>query len=449
MDGAYPWVWGKFMLGRLCCGEGSSRCAPGETIAVKKARQEGNQKSLADSHTLAPQRGRVGRGMAWQVLGRIALIIAITEVGIMLVLGRLAGGELMLLPMVADALGLVLIACPLVYWLVVRPFVLDRELLLAEARHLAHHDELTRLYNRRMFHEHLRQALASIRRHDRVGILVYIDLDGFKPINDEFGHKAGDCILVELARRFKATLREEDPVARLGGDEFGVLVTPTDVGLDAARSEACRLAERLQEEIARPLNLDGRLLQVGSSLGIHMLEADTENTDVAMRLADMAMYRAKEGNLGKVVFSDQWTEPDYHIKDIGVREIDLEHRDIDETLAKLNLREEALRWSDLEELVQQVVSHFDSEVTISRRLGLNLSQAHLQEHQRLAVTLKDMLENGGDQYLHQHDLNRVAELLQQHVYDYDRELVLLEADLVETDTSMPSSAEAATSMARL
>ncbi|HZU78857.1 MAG TPA: sensor domain-containing diguanylate cyclase [Acidimicrobiales bacterium] len=170
-----------------------------------------------------------------------------------------------------------------------------RRRLQEQLSHQAYHDGLTGLANRSLFHSRLQQAMARARRHGTgVGIL-YLDLDGFKPVNDREGHEAGDALLVEVARRLSAVVRTEDTVARMGGDEFAVLMEDLP-HVDAA----CTTAERLVQEVRRPVVLDARqtVVEVSVSIGVAYSARGTDDIDALLRDADLAMYRAKDSRSG-------------------------------------------------------------------------------------------------------------------------------------------------------
>ncbi|RJS95010.1 diguanylate cyclase domain-containing protein [Salinisphaera sp. Q1T1-3] len=176
----------------------------------------------------------------------------------------------------------------------------------ARAQRLATHDALTGLPNRLLFLDRLRQAMARADRGRRPFALGYLDLDGFKPVNDTHGHRAGDHLLESLAARMTGRLRQCDTVARLGGDEFAVLF---DGVADGSTAEA--LAETLRAEIVRPVAMiadDGGApvsLQVDSSLGIALYPGDAEGPDALMHQADCALYEAKAGGKGRVRIHNQ------------------------------------------------------------------------------------------------------------------------------------------------
>ena len=178
---------------------------------------------------------------------------------------------------------------------------LERDLEAERRRYerLASHDPLTGLPNRRLFQDRLEQALTQAhRRRSRVALL-YVDLDGFKDVNDALGHDVGDELLAAVAKRLVAVVRAEDTVARLGGDEFAVVLL--DVG---ERSDASLVAQKLLEAIDAPFELRGRTLLAGASIGIAIYPQDARLTDGLMKAADVAMYRVKQQGKGAYAFFD-------------------------------------------------------------------------------------------------------------------------------------------------
>lgn len=156
-------------------------------------------------------------------------------------------------------------------------------------RFFASHDPLTGLFNRNMFDDRLHQALAQAARFERSLALLFIDLDGFKLVNDTLGHTAGDLLLGELAKRLRATLREGDVIGRIGGDEFVVLIEEfTEV------VQVAEVAKKVLENVVRPFTLQGRECQVTASLGISVFPDDGKDADTLIRNADMAMYLVKQ-----------------------------------------------------------------------------------------------------------------------------------------------------------
>jgi diguanylate cyclase (GGDEF)-like protein/PAS domain S-box-containing protein len=161
----------------------------------------------------------------------------------------------------------------------------------AEARllHDALHDELTGLPNRVLFMERLRFAMDRLKREpDRLTAVLFLDLDRFKLVNDSLGHLVGDGLLVQIAGLLSAALRPTDTIARIGGDEFAILV---DGGKDV--SDAVRVAERIHERLAAPINLGGHEVFVTASIGIAVCTPENHQPEDLLRDADTAMYRAK------------------------------------------------------------------------------------------------------------------------------------------------------------
>ncbi|MBY0611194.1 MAG: EAL domain-containing protein [Beijerinckiaceae bacterium] len=154
--------------------------------------------------------------------------------------------------------------------------------------HLAGHDPLTDLANRALFNEAIDEALAAMRRGGTAFALLYLDLDRFKAVNDSLGHKAGDVLLQEVARRFRTALAPGDRIARLGGDEFAVLKHGVT---DAADAE--RLARRLIAAVSDCTILDNQTIEVGLSVGIALAPEHGETPDRLLKRADLALYRAK------------------------------------------------------------------------------------------------------------------------------------------------------------
>jgi diguanylate cyclase (GGDEF)-like protein len=171
---------------------------------------------------------------------------------------------------------------------------LERQLV-----HRATHDHLTDLHNRASFYEHLSGALSRARRRGSEVAVMFVDLDNFKPINDSLGHQAGDGVLREVAERLKGCLREADVPARYGGDEFVVLLE--DV---ANSSEALKVAERFQETLSVPFEVEGGgpWMYISASIGIAV--GAKEQPQRLVKVADEAAYRAKRrGKARSVVYS--------------------------------------------------------------------------------------------------------------------------------------------------
>ena len=166
--------------------------------------------------------------------------------------------------------------------------------LLDEMTHQALHDQLTGLANRLQFTDQLRAAVERAREQVHPVTLLYLDLDGFKPVNDEFGHDVGDQLLVAVAKRMTACTRSADTVARLGGDEFAVLINSR-----TAAGDAEEVSERLADALTRPFMIDGHELLLGASIGRAVYPIDADTPDGLLRSADAAMFAVKRGTRGR------------------------------------------------------------------------------------------------------------------------------------------------------
>lgn len=158
-----------------------------------------------------------------------------------------------------------------------------------QVTYLAHHDSLTELPNRILFYDRLNQAITRAHRNKESIAVLFIDLDGFKLINDKFGHDVGDSLLREAARRIEACVRESDTVARMGGDEFTVILCNV-----LTSTINIRVAENIVESIARPFILNGKNCSVSVSIGISLYPENGETAERLVKIADAAMYLAKQ-----------------------------------------------------------------------------------------------------------------------------------------------------------
>lgn len=153
---------------------------------------------------------------------------------------------------------------------------------------MAHYDPLTRLPNRTLFSDRLLQAIARSKRDKLLLAVCFLDLDGFKPINDQLGHDTGDQVLIEVANRIRQNLREDDTVSRHGGDEFALLLT----GLHSV-DEISQTLARIHRAIAEAYWINGQTVNVGASTGVSVFPLDDADADTLIRHADQAMYQAK------------------------------------------------------------------------------------------------------------------------------------------------------------
>ncbi|MFA0510395.1 MULTISPECIES: diguanylate cyclase domain-containing protein [unclassified Vibrio] len=163
--------------------------------------------------------------------------------------------------------------------------------------HLAHHDALTGLANRAQLYKVMDDVVTSSHYSNQHFAVIYLDLDGFKEVNDNYGHDAGDEILKEVSNRLLSQVRAGDLVARLSGDEFVLIIKQTNKVLLA------KLAERLLDLIGQEVNYKQRSLHVGASLGINLVDGSERDIDVILKVADEAMYQAKRKGKGQFVFA--------------------------------------------------------------------------------------------------------------------------------------------------
>jgi len=162
---------------------------------------------------------------------------------------------------------------------------------------LANYDTLTGLPNRMLLADRLRQAIAHARRQEQLLAVCFLDLDGFKPVNDRHGHGVGDQLLVQVAGRLRQAVRADDTVARLGGDEFVLLLS------DLSTVEECeRALERIIADLGAPYAVGAHTLRISASIGVAIYPFDDAEPDMLLRLADHAMYRAKQDGRSRYCF---------------------------------------------------------------------------------------------------------------------------------------------------
>ncbi len=167
--------------------------------------------------------------------------------------------------------------------------IAERKRIEEEIRHMAHHDSLTGLPNRRLFADILKIEIAQARRHKSKLAVLFLDLDRFKDINDTLGHETGDLLLREVADRFRKTVRESDTVARIGGDEFNIVMA------DISRTgDIGDFAQKIIDSLRKPVMINGNELNITTSIGISVYPDDGDEIDALRKYADIAMYHAKE-----------------------------------------------------------------------------------------------------------------------------------------------------------
>lgn len=175
--------------------------------------------------------------------------------------------------------------------------ITDRKQAEMRIRHMALHDALTGLPNRLLLEDRLHQAIAASRRSQTLVLVMMLDLDRFKNVNDSYGRHAGDRLLEAVAARLKRSVRGSDTVARLAGDEFVVAIQGV-----AKREDAERLAEKVLQTLSQTFQIEGNELQIAASLGIAVFPDDGENPEPLLQCADTAMYEAKKNGRGRYCF---------------------------------------------------------------------------------------------------------------------------------------------------
>jgi diguanylate cyclase (GGDEF)-like protein len=183
-----------------------------------------------------------------------------------------------------------------------------------QLQHLAFYDTLTQLPNRRLLMDRLTQTLAASKRSGRYGALMFIDMDNFKPVNDQFGHSVGDLLLIEVARRIRGCLRDVDTVARFGGDEFVVILSELSADHAESVNQANIVAEKIREVlgenyymIRKQEDLPEKTLECHctSSIGVALFLGNDVDQEDIMRWADSAMYQAKQDGRNLIHFNNQ------------------------------------------------------------------------------------------------------------------------------------------------
>lgn len=165
----------------------------------------------------------------------------------------------------------------------------ERRTILEQLQHQAHHDQLTDLANRRLFHKELDRAISRAQRHGCAVALVYMDLNGFKQINDTLGHRAGDAVLRALAQRLTTAIREDELISRYGGDEFVALLSM----LRQPSHEVEAFMERMRVTLSEPIRIEAIAVKVGASLGASIYPHDGSSAEQLLHHADAAMFAMK------------------------------------------------------------------------------------------------------------------------------------------------------------
>ncbi len=327
--------------------------------------------------------------------------------------------------------------------------ITERTQMAQQVRELAFHDPLTGLPNRRLALERLSQQVVRARRAKSLLALLFIDLDKFKPINDELGHEVGDWLLQAVAQRIQESVRESDTAARLGGDEFVVLLPDLQ-----NREAAMVVAEKIRQAMAREfVTAQGMALSISSSIGVALFPDHGLDEKDLLRLGDKAMYEAKKSGRNAVILglpavaeSTADTKPGATASYVHLRwkdafksgntALDEEHKTLFD-LANTLLDEVVLRHQDAgafekayEALYKHTEAHFAREEVVLRELGFADLTSHSAQHQTLllqARTLHQQLHEASDEAGAEGKLIKflVAELVAGHILKDDREFFAL------------------------
>lgn len=279
--------------------------------------------------------------------------------------------------------------------------ITQRKIAEEKISFLAYYDQLTALPNRELFYDRLSQAVPQARRKHNHLALLYLDLDGFKGINDNYGHDAGDEVLKMAANRISDCVRNVDTVARLGGDEFAVVL-----GEIKNTEDVTGVVEKIIAKLAKPMLLQGtHACSVGVSIGIALYPEDGTEIDRLISAADSAMYESKVAGKGTYTFSTKHTAGDIENLPwvaidgaylLGIPEIDHQHLELAGLLNKLN---EAVNHDEPAEavnqlfdvLIEKVRFHFETEDRLMDENGYR-DEKHKREHQHLLAEVGHLRE---------------------------------------------------------
>jgi diguanylate cyclase (GGDEF)-like protein/hemerythrin-like metal-binding protein/PAS domain S-box-containing protein len=268
--------------------------------------------------------------------------------------------------------------------------------------HQANYDALTELANRHLFFQQLAQELSRARRAGKRVGLLFMDLNKFKPVNDQFGHEAGDFVLKTVANRWLARVRTGDTLARVGGDEFALIV-----GDLSQVTEAQQIAQKLIDAVGEPIQLpDGSRCAVGVSIGISIYPDNAVEMDSLIAAADACMYASKQGGQGRALLSQAESRRETPLGNwmvfdaahlTGVRIIDDQHRQIVQMVNDLNRfisegRSDAELQTFFSELLAFTGMHFATEEMLMAHYDYPGMDEHQKQHVSLLRELQDITE---------------------------------------------------------
>ncbi len=304
---------------------------------------------------------------------------------------------------------------------------------------IAYKDALTGLPNRLLLHDRMQQAIASAQRHETLVAICYLDLDGFKPVNDTYGHKAGDQILILIAERLQEILRPNDTVARLGGDEFVILLQDIH-----SVDELEQILGRVLKIIALPYELESNTLYISASIGATVYPLDQGEADTLLRHADQAMYAAKRKGKNTYCFFDLDDEQRLSYALLMQKEVEYALPDSQFRLLyqpKVNMRtgtlvgvEALIRWQHPEkgELLPGEFLQFIENSTSMFELGnwvlrQSMKQMHIWRQQGVEISIS--VNIAARQLQHPHFIPALKAILQEYadVPPHNLELEILES----------------------
>ena len=297
-----------------------------------------------------------------------------------------------------------------------------------EISFLAYHDQLTALPNRQLFYDRLSQAMSHARRNQKKFALFFLDLDGFKPVNDTHGHETGDGVLKLTASRLQDCVRDVDTIARLGGDEFAIIL-----GDIATVADSDRVAEKIIRTLAEPMEMGASIkCSIGVSIGISIYPEDGAEIDSLVKAADRAMYQSKRAGKGISTYAgkspsevnSRWVLlDDVHL--LGIQEIDDQHQEMTDKLEELNVAlNQGARKKKIAALFNEfcaaVQTHFDAEESMMSKYDFSKYKSHRKAHSELLTKIysqKDLLSNGRESIV----LQSLKEWVLEHILQMDRE----------------------------
>ena len=305
--------------------------------------------------------------------------------------------------------------------------VTDREIEKEQLHTLAYHDRLTGLPNRALFFDRLHQVIATSSRGKKKAAVMFIDLDGFKAINDTHGHDAGDKVLQTVAQRFAGQVRKADTVARMGGDEFVIILH--DV---ASKNDTVMVARKVLDVVGDAILLDsGEAVRVGASIGISLWPDHGVDMDNLLIAADRAMYQSKKNgkNTFTIVSEDIVDHDGIRFGDeyrVGIDIIDTQHLElaglVDDITKALRKESKSLEITELiKKLYASTKHHFDTEHEFMEQSAYLDRGTHNEKHQLLLQELKEIgqvFTKEGGVFL----VERLHNWLLAHILEEDKKL---------------------------